>query len=108
MHAFVSTFCWGPRLDAFDLNTEPELPDRQIAQIGDGVGGSEWHTVAERMLRGNSHSRKSFPKAVKARTIAVAFDTQSDSSQLMLSAGCSLYANDTYTSNILITKRKQA
>ena len=33
------------RLDPFDADTEPEPPDRQFAQVEQGLGGSERNTV---------------------------------------------------------------
>src|ERR1700683_1349160 len=46
MHALVTTIllrmAW---LNSFNADTEPEPPDREFAQVEQGVGGSEGHTV---------------------------------------------------------------
>ena len=33
------------RLDALDANAQPEPPDRELAQVEQGVGGSEWNAI---------------------------------------------------------------
>ena len=46
MHAFVTTVLLGMAgLDAFNANSQAEPPDRKLAQIKQGVRGSEGHTV---------------------------------------------------------------
>jgi hypothetical protein len=46
MHALMTAILLGmARLDSFDADTEPEPPHRKLAQMEQGVGGSEGHTV---------------------------------------------------------------
>src|SRR6266404_1255722 len=46
MHAFMAAILLRmARLDAFDANTQPEPPDRELAQVEQGVGGSEGNAV---------------------------------------------------------------
>ena len=46
MHALMATVLLRmTRLDPFNANTEPEPPDRKFAQVKQGMGGSEGHTV---------------------------------------------------------------
>ena len=46
MHALVAAVLLRlTRLDALDLDAEPEPPDRQFGEIEEGIGTSERHTV---------------------------------------------------------------
>src|SRR5215831_16750841 len=46
MHAFMAAVLLGvARLNPLDANTKPEPPDRELAQIKQGMGGSEGHAV---------------------------------------------------------------
>src|SRR5207302_9269187 len=46
MHAFMTAVLLGvARLNPLNANTEPEPPDRELAQVKQGVRGSERHTV---------------------------------------------------------------
>src|SRR5437879_6309009 len=46
MHALMAAVLLGvARLNPLDANTEPEPPDRELAQIKQGVRGSEGHAV---------------------------------------------------------------
>src|SRR5713226_3376247 len=46
MHAFMAAVLLRmARLDALDANAQPEPPDRELAQVEQGVGGSEWNAI---------------------------------------------------------------
>src|SRR5262249_13805996 len=46
VHAFVTAVLLGmARLDAFDADAQAEPPDRQLAQVEQGVCGSEGHAI---------------------------------------------------------------
>src|SRR5271170_51153 len=46
MHALMTAILLGmTRLDPFDADTEPEPPDRQFAQVEQGLGGSKGNTI---------------------------------------------------------------
>jgi hypothetical protein len=46
MHALMTAVLLRmARLDPFDADTEPEPPDRQLAQVEQGVSGSKGHTI---------------------------------------------------------------
>src|ERR1700674_3023456 len=46
MHAFMAAVLLGmARLDAFNANPQSEPPDREFAQVEQGVGGSEGNAV---------------------------------------------------------------
>src|SRR6516225_4740756 len=46
MHAFVpAVLLRMPRLDAFNANAQAEPPDREFAEVKQGVGGGKGHTV---------------------------------------------------------------
>src|SRR5690349_18941187 len=52
MHAFVTAVLLGmARLDALNADAQPEPPDRQLAQIKQGVRRSEWNAVVAANVR---------------------------------------------------------
>jgi hypothetical protein len=55
MHALVTTILLGMAwLDSFNADTEPEPPDREFAQVEQGVSGSERTTVVATDVAGQA------------------------------------------------------
>ncbi len=66
MHAFMAAvLLWMARLDALDANAQPEPSDGELAQVEQGVGGSEGHAVVAADV-GRPRSLKSLSNTVKA------------------------------------------
>src|ERR1700729_1937689 len=75
MHAFVATVLLGvTRLDAFDMNAEPEPPDRKFAQIEERVGGSKGHTVVGTNAVGQSTFQEELLKGCKSQVFTGGFE----------------------------------
>jgi len=67
MHALVAAILLGmARLDPFNADAESEPPDRQFAQVKQGVAEAKGTPLSLRMLAGRPRSLKSLSNTVNA------------------------------------------
>jgi hypothetical protein len=84
VHSLMAVLLWMSRLDALDLNAEPEPPHRQLRQIEQSLGLANGTPLSERIASGSPRSANNRSKAVNAPLHDAALPKSTEAERLII------------------------